>query len=197
MQRGSMQDRAGKAFKLKSIDMRVCAEYSMVLPITHAEALHFTGAQIPGVEGFANHAAILSVDLKALMPVHAHRHRQIKVTHTAISKCGANKPAESAKFLDEHGLHAHDFSSQEASGIDEMAAMTQEIVARLVRFWMAGRPPGVSAAEQERLKVVRHRVAIGRVAVPGFEGEQLSQLLLDELAGEGYARVEALHCPHL
>src|SRR5205807_1586969 len=110
--------------KLQSIDMRVCTKYSMVLSITYAEALHFTGAQIPGIEGLANYTAILSVDLKALMPVHAHRHCQIKVTHTAIGERGAHKPAGNAKFLDEHGLHAHDCPSQKASGIDEMTAVT-------------------------------------------------------------------------
>src|SRR2546425_898763 len=64
--------------------MRIRTEQAMVLPITLAEVLYLTGAQIPGIERLANHTAILSVDLKALMPVHAHCHCQIKVTHTAI-----------------------------------------------------------------------------------------------------------------
>ena len=50
----------------------------------------------------------------------------------------------------------------------------------------------MSTPDQDGLKVVRHRVPIRRVAVPGFEREELSDLFLDELVGEGDAWVEAL-----
>src|SRR5258708_27820665 len=101
MQRCPMQDRVSEALQLQSIDMGIRTERAMVLPITRTEAFHFTGAQIPGIEGLAKHAAVLPVHLEALMPVHAHRQRQIKVARTAISECYGDKPAVGSKFLDE------------------------------------------------------------------------------------------------
>src|SRR5438309_4830080 len=118
-----MQDRVREALQLQSIDMRIRTERAMVLPIMHSEAFHLTGAQIPGIEGLAKHAAVLPVHLEALMPVHAHCHRQIKVTYTAIGEFCGNKPAVGSKFLDEPGLHAHNFTSQIAGSIDEMASV--------------------------------------------------------------------------
>src|SRR6266498_1065042 len=72
-------------------------------------------------DGTAHHAAVLTVHLEALMPAHPHRHRQIKVTHTAIGKFSSDKPAIRSELLNEPGLDAHDLTSQKAGRIDEMA----------------------------------------------------------------------------
>ena len=119
-----MQNRVREALKLQSIDMRIRTERPVVLPITHREALHLTRAQIPGIKGLANHAAVFTVHLKALVPVHPHRHRQIKVTHTAICKFSSDKPAIRPELLNEPGLNAHDLTPQKAGCIDEMTTMS-------------------------------------------------------------------------
>src|SRR6266550_1910605 len=121
MQRRTMQNRVREALKLQSIDVRIRSKHPVVLPITHAEALHIARAQIPGIGGLANHAAILTVHLEALVPVHAHCHCQIKVTHTAIGKFSSDKPAIRSELLNEPGLDAHDLAPQKAGSIDEMA----------------------------------------------------------------------------
>src|SRR5947209_14388932 len=110
MQRPAMQNCIRKALELQLIDMRIRSEHPVVLPITHAEALHLTRAQIPGIEGLANHTAVLTVHLEALMPVHAHCHRQVQMTQTAIGKFSINKPAIGSELLHEPRLDTHDLT---------------------------------------------------------------------------------------
>src|SRR5436190_5960972 len=99
MQRYTVQNRVCKALNLQFVDMRIRTEHAVVLVITHREAFYLTRTQIPGIGGFANDATILTVHLKAFVPVHAHRHRQVKVTNAAISEFGTDKPAVGSKLL--------------------------------------------------------------------------------------------------
>src|SRR5436853_6065499 len=107
-----MQNRAREALKLQPIDMRIRTEHPVVLPISHAEALHLTRAQIPGIEGLANHAAVLTIDLETLMPVHAHRHRQVQMPQAAVGKFSINKPAIGSELFHEPRLTATHCLSQ-------------------------------------------------------------------------------------
>ena len=94
------------------------------------------------------------------MPVHPHRHRQIKVTHAAICKFSSDKPAIRSELLNEPGLNAHHLTPQKAGCIDEMTTMSQQIVLSLIRFRIASWSPGASAGDQDGLKVVRHCVPV-------------------------------------
>src|SRR5579875_47141 len=105
--------------------MSISAQHTAILSITYAETFHLAGAQIPGIEGLANHTTIFPIDLKALVPVHTHRHRQVKMPNAAIGKFYGHKPAIGPKLFDEPGLHTHNLSTQKARCIDEMTGMGQ------------------------------------------------------------------------
>ncbi len=51
--------------------------------------------------------------------------------------------------------------------------------------------------DRNGLEVAGLDVAVGRVAVPGFERKKQSDLFLDELVGEGDAWIKAFHRPYL
>src|SRR5438309_11323844 len=125
MQRRSMQNCLCKALDLQLVNMCIGTKDAMILSITHAEAFDIAGAQIPGIEGLANHTAMFTIYLEALMPVHPHSHSQVKVTNAAIGKFGRNKPAVGSKLFDEPGLDTDDLAAQKASRIDEVTAVSQ------------------------------------------------------------------------
>src|SRR6266496_3981141 len=197
MLRHSVQNRLCKTLDLSLVDMCIGTKDAVILSITHAETFHLAGAQIPGIEGLANHTAVFTVHLKALMPVHPHRHRQVKVTNAAIGEFSRNKPAIGSELFDESGLDTDDLAAQKAGRIDEVTGVPQEIVALPVCFRIACWSPGMCTRDGNGLEVVGFDIAVRRVAVPGFEREELSDLFLDELVGEGDAWVEALHRPDL
>ena len=120
-----MQDRVGKALDLSLIDMTIGTQDAVILSIALTEALHLAGTQVPGIEGLANHAAMLTIHLKALVPVHAYRHREIEMPNAAIGELGVDKPAVGTELFDEPGLNADDVATQKASGIDEVAGVAQ------------------------------------------------------------------------
>src|SRR5947209_13845170 len=93
--------------------------------VMHAETFHLAGAEIPGIEGLANDTAVFTIDLEALMPVHAYSHRQVKVSNAAIGEFDRHKPAVSSKFFDEPGLDTDDLTAQKASRLDEVTGMPQ------------------------------------------------------------------------
>ena len=47
------------------------------------------------------------------------------------------------------------------------------------------------------MQIVGHGVAVGRVAIPGFQRHQLAHFFRDEIAREGDAWIESLHVAHL
>ena len=73
-----------------------------------------------------------------------------------------------------------------------MAAVTEHVVALAVGLGVTGGPARRGALLDERLEGVGHRVPVGRIAVPVLETDQFADLVLDEVVGEGDARVEAL-----
>src|SRR5438270_10495140 len=125
MERRSVQNCPCKAFDLQLVDMCIGTKDAMILSITRAEAFDLAGAQIPGIEGLADHTAMFTIRLEALMPVHPYGHRQVKVTNAAIGKFGRNKPAVGSKLFDEPGLDTDDLTTQKASRVDEVTAVSQ------------------------------------------------------------------------
>src|SRR5579875_2729120 len=81
--------------------MSISAQHTAILSITYAETFHLAGAQIPGIEGLANHATIFPIDLKALVPVHAHCHRQILQPQTS------NRPQTFRRAWPAHAQSLH------------------------------------------------------------------------------------------
>ena len=78
-----------------------------------------------------------------------------------------------------------------------MRAVGQHEVAPLVALgiarWLARR----FTAQRQRLEVVGHSIAIGRIAIPSPQGQQRPHLLADELPGKSNAGIKALHVPYL
>src|SRR5712692_7495179 len=136
---------------------------------------------------------MLTIHLETLVPIHPHCQCQVEVTNAAIGEFCGNEPAISAILLDEPGLDAYDLATQKAGRIDEVTAMRQQLISEFLSFRIACWSPGVSAGNDKRLKVICLDVAISRIAVPRFEREDLPYLLLDELMGEGDARIKAFH----
>ena len=95
--------------------------------------------------------------------------------------------AERVVLLGELGADAQDVPAQEAREVDEVARLPEQVVPATVGLGFAlGSNPGAAGLHQW-LQGVRHLVAIGRVAVPRAHGEDLADLLADELTREGDA----------
>ena len=75
--------------------------------------------------------------------------------------------------------------------------MGQHVIARQVRLGVLGWPLGLAAADDLRLDGVGHGVAMGRVTVPGLEGQHLAHLAVNEGLGALQSGIEALHVPDL
>src|SRR5262249_31179769 len=101
-----------------------------------------------------------------------------------------DKPAERAKALQHSRAHRNNIARQEPRRVDQMAGVREEEVAALVGLGIALRPTGGGALLDERLEVVRHRVAVRRIAIPRFEGHHLPKFLADELRRERHAGIE-------
>src|SRR5438034_10324699 len=125
MERCSVQNRLGKAIELPLEDMCISTKDAVILSITYAETFHLAGAQIPGIVGLANHTAVFTVHLKALMPVHSHSYRQVEVTNTPIGEFSRNKPAVGSELFDEPGLNTDDLAAQKAGRIDKVTGVSQ------------------------------------------------------------------------
>ena len=71
--------------------------------------------------------------------------------------------------------------------------MADHVVAPPLALGVAGRFASVRAGPGERLQRVGHLVAVRRVAVPRLQGDELADLVADELTRERDARIEAPH----
>ena len=72
-----------------------------------------------------------------------------------------------------------------------MAAVSEHEVAALVGLGICTRLAGLLACHRDRLQIIGHCVAIGRIVVPGLHTHALAHFLLDELARKGDTRVKA------
>ncbi len=69
--------------------------------------------------------------------------------------------------------------------------MSQQKIAPLILLRIARRPVSRRAVHDQRLQVVGHRVAIGRVVIPILQPHPLAEFVADESLGEGDAGIEA------
>src|SRR5262245_53215007 len=111
----------------------------------------------------------------------------------AIGEARLDEPAMGAELLGEARLDLRDLAAEIARGVDEMAAMGEHIVAPEIRLGIARGLLRLLARDGERLHRVGHRVAMGRIAIPGLEGENLPDFLPDERMRRLQSGVEALH----
>ena len=75
--------------------------------------------------------------------------------------------------------------------------MRENEVAALVGFGVALRFARGSAGGHDRLEIIRHGIAVKRIPIPGFEGEQCPDFLLHKFPGERDARIKPAVVPHL
>ena len=71
-----------------------------------------------------------------------------------------------------------------------MAGVGEDEIAALVGLGIALGPPGTGALVDDGLEIVRHGVAMGGVAIPRLERDDLADLLADEFLREGDAGIE-------
>ena len=131
------------------------------------------------------------------MPIHPDRKGQIEVAKRATRELDIDEPTIGVEPLAQPRLDLDDLTSEEACGVHEMAAMSQHIVALDVRLGVSRSALGGVAPDHQRLNSVCHLVAVGVVAVPSLEGEQLPHFPIDERLGALYPPIKSLHVPDL
>ena len=117
--------------------------------------------------------------------------------HRAAGIVRFDKPAVGAESLEQPRLEGNDFTAEESRGIDHVAGVGQNKVPALVRFRVALRFPRMSTQSRNGLEVVRHGVAIGRIAIPRFEGHQFSDFVADKFLRESNPRIKTAVVPNL
>src|SRR5437588_10846512 len=68
--------------------------------------------------------------------------------------------------------------------------MSQHKIAALIGLGVPPRTPYLRAVLHDRLQVIRHRVAISRIIIPGLESHPLAELISSKLLSEANAGVE-------
>src|SRR5262249_53062316 len=132
-----------------------------------------------------------AVNLKALFEVAAHRNRQVEMAETAVGEVHGDEPAEGAEALEQASADRGNLAPQVAGAVYQVAAVRQHEVAALVGFGVAIRPPSALAHHRDRLQVIGHGVAIGRIVIPRLETHALADFFLQKLVRKGDTRVEA------
>src|SRR5215212_3503016 len=115
---GAFKDRLGEPFYLPPEEVPVSPERSTVRAGILREALDVAGFEIPGVVSLTDYTPMLAVDLEALVPVHAHLHREIQMTDAPIGELDPREPGERPELLDEPRPQAHDLPAQEAGRVE-------------------------------------------------------------------------------
>ena len=137
-----MQDGVCKSLDLQLVEVSILAEYAVVLVVANGEAFYIASAQVPGIVRLANNAAVLTIHLETLVPVHTHGDGEVEVSYTAISELDCYEPAVRAKFLDEPGLQARDLAPEKTSGVNKVATVGEQVVMILIGFRVAFRSSG-------------------------------------------------------
>src|SRR4051794_30016280 len=86
--------------------------------VPFGEDLDLARAIVPRVVSLRENAAVLTVDLETLMPVHAHGHRQVQVPQRAVGEAGLDEPAIGAEPLGQPRTYLGDLAAQKARGVD-------------------------------------------------------------------------------
>src|SRR5262245_36818404 len=106
-----------EAFQLQLVSVGILPDRPAVLPVLAGKALHHAGLVIPRQIDGAAHAALLSLDLKALLKIAAHRDRQVEMAEGALSKRHLDIPAIGAEALPQTRADAYHFAAQEPGGV--------------------------------------------------------------------------------
>ena len=190
----SGEDAVGEPLDLPAPDVRVLAERPVVLPVAWPRS---TRPRSPGgTRGGSSWRRRCRARRRSGSPraSPSDGHRQVEVAERAVGELDADEPAVRADALDQLGAARVTISAaEEARRVDQVAAVAEHVVAPPVALGVAGRLAGVRAGPGDRLQVVGHRVAVGRVAVPRLQRDQLADLLADEVARERDAGIEAPH----
>ena len=131
------------------------------------------------------------------MPVHPQSHSQIKMAERAVGEVHIHEPAISAQLVRQPRPHRDDLAREIARRVDQMAAMRQHVVAFEVRLGVGGRLAGVGAGDDGGLHRAGHGVAVGRVAVPRLQRDQLAHAVVDEAPCRHQPLVKPLHVADL
>ena len=119
---------------------------------------------------------MLAIELEALVPVHAYGDGQVEMAERAVGEFDIDEPAVGAEALQVARLHGNDLAAQIACRIHEMASMRQHVILLQVGFRVVVRPAACRAPDDQRLDGVRHRVTVGRITIPGLEGQHVTHL---------------------
>ena len=151
------------------------------------EGLHLGGAEVPRVEQLADHAALAAVDLEAFPPVHPDGDGEVELAEAAIGVGDLEKPAVRVGLRRQSGSDGLQGAAEIPGCIEQVAAVAQDEVTLPVGLGVAGRSAGGGAGLNDGLQGVGDAVAVGGVAVPVLQPDQLADLVADEVMGEGDA----------
>ena len=108
-----------------------------------------------------------------------------------------DEPAIGPVFFRQTGTDLDKVADKEARRIDEVAAMRQHEVSGEVSLGIFARLLRAGAQHGQRLHGIRHRVAMGGIAVPGLQRQHFAHLVAHEIASRFETRIEALHVADL
>ena len=164
----------------------------VVLVVLDREGLHLGGAEMPGVEELAEHAALAAVDLEAFPPVHPDRHGEVELAEAAVGVGDLEEPAVRVRLRRQSGPDGLQRAAEVPGGVEHVAAVAEDQVAPPVGLGVAGRTASGGTGLDDRLQGVGHAVAVGGVGVPVLQPDQLADLVANEVVGERDTGVVAL-----
>lgn len=188
---GMIENGAGESLDLTFVGVGIFAEWPMELAVFGGETFNIAGFVEPREVDACVDAAVFAIDLEAFAEIAPNGNGQIEVTQGAAGEFAFNEPAITIVQLGEARADGLDIAGQESRGINEVTAMGEDEVAAFIGFWVSFGSPGLGALNGDRLKIIGHGVAIGGIAIPGFEGDEPADFALDEIAGKGDAGIEA------
>src|SRR5262245_28174402 len=188
--RNAMQDSVCECLDLQLVGVGVFTQRAAKLTIFYREAFHVARLVKPGQKHLSGHAAVFTIDLKPLFEVAANRNGEVEMTEAAVREVDAHKPAVSPEALQQPGANACYFAAEKAGIVHKVTSMCQHEVTALVRLGVSLRPACLTAGLDDGLEVIRHRVTVGGVIVPGFEPHPLTEFVSDKVPCEPDAGVE-------
>src|SRR6185503_14408241 len=91
----------------------------------------------------------------------------------------------------ESRAHAHDVSAKETRRVHKVARMREDEITALVCFGISFRTFRAGALADDRLEIVRHRITMRGIAIPGLQRNHLPEFFANKFLRESDARIEA------
>src|SRR5271170_3734811 len=193
----AIENRRGEAFELSAIEVSVGAENPCRFARRFVEDLDVARFVEPRIVGLPEDAAVLAVDLETLVPVHPDRNRQVEVAERATCEGDVDKPAKSAESLAAARVDLDDLAAKMTRRVHKMTAMRKHEISAKIGLRISGGSLRACALYDRRLHRVGELIAMRRIAIPGFQRQELTHLGLNERLGALDAGVEALHVADL